>query len=782
MTAPINPIRRAAVIGAGTMGAGIAAQIANGGIPVLLLDIVPPNADASQRSSIAEGAVARMAKTNPAPLMLPGFSRLIETGNIADDLGKLAECDWIIEAVVERLDIKQDLYRKIDALRHPTAIVSSNTSTIPLDRLVEGLSEDFGRHFCITHFFNPPRYMRLLELVTSPRTSPEAARSLADFTDRVMGKTVIRCKDRPGFIANRLGVYWMQCALVEALEHGVSVEEADAVVGPPMGIPRTGVFGLFDLVGLDLMPQVVASLVQNLPASDDFARIGRNVPALGDLVAQGFTGRKTKGGFYRQEKQDGKPVKLAVDLATGAVRPSVAAALASVAAVKTEGLRGLLNHEDRGGRYGWAVLSATLCYAAELVPEVADEIASIDEAMRLGYNWSYGPFELLDSLGADWFAAKLEAEGRPVPALIAKAVGRAFYRRVEGGREALGPDGQYHPVARPAGVLLLEDIKQGNKAVARNEQASLWDIGDGVLCLEFHTKMNAMDSGILEMIRNAITLVPRQWRGLVIYNEGAAFSAGANLDKLAKWAEAGDWDSIAGLIREGQETYRALKYAPFPVVGAPTGSALGGGCEVLLHCDAIQAHAESFLGLPECSLGLLPAWGGCTEVLGRFVGRKDLPQGPMPALEQVFDLISQAKVSRSAAEARALGLLRPEDGITMNRDRLLADAKARVLDLAEGYQPPEPRLLSLPGEGGQAGLRQRLDAAFATGKASAFDLVVADALANVLSGGVEAQPFLPVTEEQLSALEAAQFVAQLQKPETLARIRHLLATGKPLKN
>ncbi|MBV9758525.1 MAG: 3-hydroxyacyl-CoA dehydrogenase, partial [Alphaproteobacteria bacterium] len=420
----MRPIGNVAVIGAGVMGAGIAAQVANAGVPVLLLDIVPPGAE--NRNAIAEGAVARMQKTEPAPLMSARAAKLITPGNIEDHLEKLAGCDWIVEAVVERLEVKQDLYRRIDAVRRPGTAVSSNTSTIPLRMLVEGLGEKFARDFLITHFFNPPRYMRLLEIVAGPVSDPEIVAAVSRFGDVTLGKSIVRCKDTPGFIANRLGVYWMQVAMVEAFDLGLTVEEADAIVGPPMGVPRTGIFGLTDLVGLDLMPHVNASMARALANDDPFHAANRELPLLKRMIEQGLTGRKGKGGFYRLRRGEGGRVKEALDLASGEYRPEQKPALPELAAGGKD-LRKLVTAGEKFGAYAWRVLGRMLSYAARLVPEAADDVVSVDAAMRLGYNWKWGPFELIDKLGADWLAARLAADGMEVPALLRAAAGKTFY-------------------------------------------------------------------------------------------------------------------------------------------------------------------------------------------------------------------------------------------------------------------------------------------------------------------------------------------------------------------
>ncbi len=772
-------IRKVGVIGAGVMGAGIAAQVANAGVPVVLLDVVREGLPS--RSAVAEGAVAKMLKTDPAPFMSAQAAKLVRAGNIEDDLGLLADCDWIIEAVVERLDIKQALYRKLDAVRRPGTPVSSNTSTIPLAALVGDMPEAFARDFLITHFFNPPRYMRLLELVTGPRTDAALAASIARFADVTLGKSVVRCKDTPGFIANRIGTLWLQLGVIEAIEQGVAVETADAVIGRPFGIPKTGVFGLIDLVGIDLMPHINASMSRTLPKSDAFHQVARDIPLVRTMIAEGRTGRKGKGGFYRMGRDaSGARAKEALDLDSGAYRPSVKADVPEIAASGKD-LRRLLDAPGAIGRYAWAVMGRTLAYAASLVPEIADDVASVDEAMRLGYNWKWGPFELIDKLGAAWFARRLEQEGAEVPPLL-KLAGERGFHRVENGRlQYLGTDGEYRDLVRPEGVLRLEDVKRRSKPLLKNGSAALWDIGDGVACFEFTGKSNSLDDQVMQLLGQSIALVREKMKALVIYNEGQHFSVGANLGLALFAANIAAWGEIEKLVAGGQQAYKTLKYAPFPTVGAPSGMALGGGCEILLHCSAVQAHAEFYAGLVECGVGLIPGWGGCKEMLTRWSTLGKLPNGPMPAASKVFEMVSTATTSKSAAQAKELLFLRPQDGVTMNRERLLADAKARALAMVEGYAPPQPPELVLPGPSGKLAFDMAARDMARRGIATQHDLVVAGALAEVLSGG-DTDIVDTVSEDTLLGLERRNFMRLVRQEPTLARVEHTLETGKPLRN
>jgi 3-hydroxyacyl-CoA dehydrogenase len=770
-------IRKVAVIGAGVMGAAIAAQAANAGIPVVLLDIVPK--DAADRSSVAKTAIAKLLKTDPAPLMRKANAKLITPGNIEDDLGLIADADLIIEAIIERLDLKQALYDKIEAVRKDGSIVASNTSTIPLAKLVEGRPERFVKDFLITHFFNPPRYMRLLEVVTGPGTCAAALATVERFADVMLGKSIVRCMDRPGFIANRLGVYWLQTAVVKAIDLGLTIEEADAIIAKPMGIPKTGVFGLLDMVGLDLMPHVNASMAASLPKEDAFHAMNRPLPLIERMIADGYTGRKGKGGFYRINRAQGK-VKEGIDLATGVYRKSERPEIPAVAQAG-KSLAKLLSDPGSHGRYAFEVLGATLSYAAQLVGDAADSADKIDEAMRLGYNWKFGPFELMDQLGPDWVIAAFERAGLPVAPILRLAAGRSFYRVENGVRQVLGLDGNFSDIKRPEGVVMLADIKLRSKPIIKNGSAALWDVGDGVACFEFTSKMNSIDADIFALLAKSLKIVAERFKALVLYNEGSNFSAGANLGNALFAINMAGWAQVHELVAGGQQMMKAMRYAPFPVVGAPSGLALGGGCEFLLHCDGVQAHAETYMGLVEVGVGLIPGWGGCKEMLARWGKPGRLPNGPMPAVAKAFEIISTATVSKSAAEAQDHGYLRDTDAITMNRYRLLADAKAKALTLAESYVPPTPPEYVLPGPAGKAAMRMAVDTFHKLGKATDYDVVVSDALATVLSGD-QTDITESMSEDDVLGLEQKSFMHLVRQRGTADRISHMLETGKPLRN
>lgn len=776
-------IKKAAVIGAGVMGAGIAAQLANAGIEVELLDRVDPKKP-EDRSAIANAAVERLLKTNPAPLMHKSNVKRIRPGNTDDDISRLKECDLVIEAVFEDPKVKSDIFKKISANRRADTIVASNTSTIPLHDLISDQSDELKKYFVITHFFNPPRYMPLLELVTSQYNDNAMIAEITRFMDEKMGKGVIPCNDTPGFIGNRIGTFWIQSAINEAYSRNMTVEEADALMGKPIGAPKTGVFGLVDLVGLDLMPHISKSLTSKLPPEDRYCKNDMTYPVIEKMIADGYTGRKGKGGFYRLNPQR---EKLAIDLNTGAERPAARIKL------KKQSLRDLVGRNDKFGSYVWAVLKKTLCYAAEHVHEITDNITGVDDAMKLGYNWKFGPFELIDKIGVDYFISRLQAEHEEVPPFLQKAANRTLYRTEKGQLQYLDRNGIYQDVKRAEGVLLLSDVKRASKPVFSNARtlpvlgavgAQIWDIGDGILCVEFCSKMNSLDYWSLQCLNKACDFIEGsqgKYRALVIHNEGDDFSVGANIGVALIAAKLKQLWLIDKMVALGQQTYKRLKYASFPIVSAPSGKALGGGCEALLHSHHVQAHAETYPGLVEVGVGLLPAWGGSTELLTRAQQSKKVPAGPMPSVAFVFETISTAKVALSAFEAKDLLYLRETDGVTMNKSRLLADAKAKALELAKNFTPEKPFELTLPGPSGHAALNMAVDGFYMRGLATTYDVVVSDKVATVLTGGDKAGPGVKLTQDYVRGLEHENFMALLHDARTVARIESIIKSGKPLR-
>ncbi len=775
------PIQRVAVIGSGVMGAGIAAHCANAGCEVLLLDIVKEGAD---RSAIAKAAVQQMAKSNPEMLMHKGNAKLISAGNIEDDLDKLSEVDWVIEVIVENLDIKKSLYASMSEHIGPDTIVSSNTSTLPRAELVEGMSSEMTSRFFITHFFNPPRYLPLLEVVTSPEVDDSVTERLCSFADEQLGKRVIMCNDTPGFIGNRLGVYFIQRAFKATIDHGFTVEQADAMLGRPLGIPKTGVFGLMDLVGIDLSVHVIESLVSHLPEDDPFHDIvGTGEDIIQKMIADGYTGRKGKGGFYRLNKEGGKRVKEARNLTTGEYAPADRKAAFPSARMGKQGLGPLMDYPDEGATFVSDILLDSLAYAAHLVPDVTDDVHSIDSAMKAGFNWKRGPFEMMDSIGAASMVERLEASGRSVPAFLRTAADNGGFYSIENGEiQRLTPDGSIVAVDRPESTITVADLKRRGKPLKRNGSASIWDMGDEILLVEYHSKMNAMDPMNIEMLVNAVDLAESEgWKGIVIGNDGPNFCAGANLGLVLFAVNLAAWKDVEDFIAAGQDTYQAVKYCEVPVVAASAGMCLGGGAEVLMHCDAIQAHAESYIGLVEVGVGIIPAWGGCKELMGRLRDFGLVSEGPMGAVMKAFEYIGTAQVAKSAEQARSMGFLGPSDGITMNRDRLLADAKARALELSSAYEPPEPRTYNLPGPTGRTALELAVRDLALSGQATPHDVVVTNELAWILSGG-DTDMTETTEEDDILAMEREAIGRLGRHEDSLARMEHMLETGKPLRN
>ncbi len=776
-----SPIQRVAVIGSGVMGAGIAAHCANAGCEVLLLDIVKEGGD---RSAIAKTAVQQMAKSNPEMLMHKGNVKLISAGNIEDDLDKLSEVDWVIEVIVENLDIKTSLYASMSEHIGPDTIVSSNTSTLPRSELVEGMSSEMTSRFLITHFFNPPRYLPLLEIITSPEVDDSVTERLCSFADERLGKRVIMCNDTPGFVGNRLGVYFIQRAFKATIDHGFTVEQADAMLGRPLGIPKTAVFGLMDLVGIDLSVHVIESLVSHLPEDDPFHDIvGTGEDIIQEMIADGYTGRKGKGGFYRLNKEGGMRVKEARDLTTGEYAPADRKAAFPSARMGKQGLGPLMGYPDEGAAFVSDILLDSLAYAAYLVPDVTDDVHSIDSAMKAGFNWKRGPFEMMDSIGAASMVERLEASGRSVPNFLRIAADNGGFYSIEDGEiQRLAPDGSMVAVDRPESTLTVADLKRRGNPLKRYGSASIWDMGDEILLVEYHSKMNAMDPMNIEMLVNAVDLAESEgWKGIVIGNDGSNFCAGANLGLVLFAVNLAAWKDVEDFIAAGQDTYQALKYCEVPVVAASAGMCLGGGAEVLMHCDAIQSHAESYIGLVEVGVGIIPAWGGCKELMGRLRDFGLVSEGPMGAVMKAFEYIGTAQVAKSAEQARSMGFLGPSDGITMNRDRLLADAKARALELSSGYEPPEPRTYNLPGPTGRTALELAVRDLALSGQATPHDVVVTNELAWILSGG-DTDMTETTEEDDILAMEREAIGRLGRHEDSLARMEHMLETGKPLRN
>jgi len=795
-------IRKAAVIGAGTMGSGIAAHIAGTGVPCLLLDIVPRGAAGGSRSKLAEDAIARMLASSPPGFLDPADAALVEPGNLEDHLEKLGDRDWVVEAVTEDLEIKRALYGKIAPRLKPGAILTSNTSGLSQGLLTEGMDPALKRRFFITHFFNPPRHMYLLEVVPGPGTDPAAVEEIERYSDVLLGKGIVRAKDTPNFIANRIGVFSMGLSCRLLVEEGLTVEEADEVTGPPMGRPKTATFRLHDLVGIDVALLVMENVQKLLPHDESLAQM-EPPELLRRMVREGKLGRKTGAGFYKKEK-DGIHV---LDLETfqyRAQRPVSFPSLDAARKAKSAGerLKALVAGEDRGARYAWRLLSETLLYTARRIPEIADDIVSVDRALRWGFNWELGPFEAWDAIGVRESVERMRKEGMQIPPLVEgllRSGQDSFYGMVDTGPEAraaeelrgkrkafFDPDAAKKvPVPERPGVILLDEVRDRSRPLRANAWASLWDIGDGVLCVEFHSKMNTISGDTLSLIREGIAEVEKgRFEGLVVGNQAQNFSLGANLVELSGAAREKNWKAVEAMLRQFHDTALAMRYSPKPVVTAVQGMTLGGGCEVALAGARIQAAAETYMGLVEVGVGLIPAGGGSRELACRAFETAHFAGGDLfPRLRAYFEAIAMVKTSQSSEDARALGYLRDVDGTSRNRDRTLADAKATVLHLARtGWRRPRPRReIRVAGRPGLAELSIALRQFHAAGHLSDYDVHVRKKLAYVLCGG-DIDPEFPVSEEHLLGLEREVFLGLCGEEKTLERIAHTLKTGKPLRN
>ena len=777
-----KPIKKVAVIGSGVMGAGIAAHCANAGCEVLLLDIVLDGS--SDRNAISKNAVDKMQKSNPEMLMVKENSKLISSGNIEDHLYKLETYDWVIEVIIENLEIKRKLYKDIAENIGDETILSSNTSTIPRSELISDMSPGLSSRFLITHFFNPPRYLPLLEVVSGPEVDKEILNRFCTFADLDLGKRVTMCNDSPGFIGNRLGIYFIQRAYKATIDHGLSIEQADAMLGRPIGLPKTAVFSLMDLVGIDLIPHVTGSLISHLPKTDPFHEIaGAGKETVASMIEEGYTGRKGKGGFYRLNKESGKKVKEARNLISGEYNTAERRAGYPSAKMGKRGLSAIMDCDDKGSDFVTDVLLDTLSYAAYIVPEVSDDIYAIDGAMKVGYNWKNGPFEMMDSIGIKSMVQRLQETNRNVPPFLSLALEKGSFYNVED-REItrLSPDGEMVIVDRSEEILTVADLRRRGTPLKRNSSASIWDMGDDVLLVEYHTKMNAMDPMNMEMLLNAVDMAENEdWKGVVIGNDAPNFCAGANLGLALFAANLAAWKELDDFIGLGQDTYQTLKYSEVPIVAASSGLCLGGGAEVLMHCDAVQAHSESYVGLVEVGVGIIPAWGGCKEYLGRLKEFGLVPNGPMGAVMKAFEVIGTAQVAKSAEQARTMGFLSPNDRVTMNRDRLLADAKKLLIEISNDYIPPEPRTYSLPGISGKVALKLAVNDLALSGKVTPHDVIVTNALADILSGGDTDVTDL-LNEDDILAMEKETIVRLAKNTDTLDRMQHMLETGKPLRN
>jgi len=808
-------INKVAILGAGTMGARIAAHFANAGVPSYLLDIVPPDADAPARNKIAAAGLDAAKKSKPAAFMEPSLARFVTIGNFDDDLKKLAEVDWIIEAVLENLEIKRALLRKVEAIRKPGTIVTTNTSGLPVGKIAEGFSDDFRWAWFGTHFFNPPRYMRLLEIIPTPDADQAAIDAVAHFCDVRLGKGVVIAKDTPNFIGNRIGTFSVLNVIRLMQEMDLTIEEVDALTGQAVGWPKSATFRTIDLVGLDILGHVVGNMTSNVHDERSDLRLP---DFFTQMLQRKWLGDKTKGGFYKKAKGGAgkEDERMALDWKTLEYHPRQKPKFAALDMAKNIedtgarlrtllGLEGSPQKGDKAGAFLWSALTDLWTYAANRVPEISNSIVEIDRAMRLGFNWELGPFELWDAAGVEATVARMKKEGKPVAANVERllAAGRKTWYtddpKSASGRKywELGTE-DWEAVKVPAGVWSVTVAKKSNGVVKKNSGASLVDLGDGVGCIEFHSKMNSLGSDIISLILQ--TLKPGgpgdAFDAFVITNDATNFSVGANLMLLLMSVQEEEWDDVDLAIRQFQGMTQAIKFSPKPVVASAFGLCLGGGAEISLHAAARQPHAELYTGLVEVGVGLLPGGGGCKEMLLRAVDGAAAARGGkgsgeafagsielLEAMKRAFETIATAKVATSAHEARAFGFLTDSDRISMNRERVLSDAKARVLELVRaGYEPPVPRTdIPAPGENLLATLRMGVHMMRQGDYITEYEVKLATKIAEVLCGG-NVTPGSPVSEQYILDLEREGFKSLCGEKKTQERIQYTLKTGKTLRN
>jgi len=801
------------------MGSRIAAHFANAGLPCVLLDIVPPNlpadAPAGERSKIVRAGLDAAKKSKPAAFFTPALAGKIAIGNFEDDLTRCSEADWIIEVVAENLEIKRKLLARVAQFRKPGAIVTTNTSGLPVHLIAEGMSEEFQQHWAGTHFFNPPRYLKLVEVIPGSKTSGDVLESLSEFCDRRLGKGVVLAKDTPNFIANRIGTFSMLNALRLMGTLGMTVEEVDACTGPAVGWPKSATFRTADIVGLDVLVHVVKNIYETAP--NDESREMYKVPALvEEMVKRGWLGDKTGQGFYKKMKGEGEKEILTLDVNSMEYRARQKAKFASLEMGKAiedtrERLRALVGpmlegqKGDKAQQFLWGGLSEMCLYAARRVPEISDNLVDVDRAMRWGFAWELGPFEIMDAMGMKAFAGQVQKEGRTLPPVLEKVLAsgrKGFYESEKGTTTVFDiGSGGAKKVEEPKGVIILKSLKDAGREVERNSGASLIDLGDGVVCCEFHAKMNAIGADLIAMLHKGLKRLETDFDAMVIANQAANFSVGANLMLVLVGAQEQEWDELHMAVKQFQNINLAIKYAPKPVVAAPQGLALGGGCEVGLHAAKIQAAAEAYIGLVETGVGLIPGGGGTKEMLiranehagGTGLSLSSSPESDLDlfhALKPIFEAIAMAKVGTSAEECRDLGYLRREDGVSMNRDRLVADAKEAALALVRGgYKPlaaswqegAQTTQIKVLGEQFLAGAKLAIHMMLRGGYASEYDAHVGRKLANILAGGALSSPQM-VSEQYVLDLEREAFVSLCGEKKTQERIAHTLKTGKPLRN
>ncbi len=766
-------INKVAVIGAGTMGAGIAGQVANAGVEVWLLDLP---SDASP-NALAERGFERLRNSDQPGLISEEAESFIHLGNTRDDFNQLADCDWVAEAVVERLDIKKDLYQRLDEVCYDQAIITSNTSTIPIRLLVEGMPGTFRERFAITHFFNPVRFMRLLELVRGKDTKPAVIEVLASFCEQQLGKGVVHCLDTPGFLGNRVGVFAIQCALHAAFDLGLKPLEADALFGRPMGIPKTGVFGLYDLIGIDLMSDVVQSLVNILPEKDAFHAEAARIPLMTRMIENGQTGNKQGQGFYRDSDQGGREV---LDLNDESYEPAPRLLLPLAEKAARHGIKHLLDDDGRYGQFAWRILSRSLSYAASLIPEVGDDPLAIDDTMKLGYNWIKGPFELIDEVGVDTFIERLEADQLPVPEFLAEAAGSSFYRIHQGDLQSRLWGDRWQTIKRSEGIIRFTEKRQTLKPRNTCAVASWYDL-DGIALVEFHSKANALDADSMSILADAIDQVENDtMRGLIVHNDAQHFSCGVNLQAVREFFRREDMDGLDRFLSNFQQIVHRMANVEFPVVVAPVGLSIGGGFEVVLHAKQVICHANSTTGLVESLVGLVPGGGGCKETLYRWIEQLECGENIDKACWKAFMNLGYGRTATSPVIAKRIAMLRPNDRFEINRDRLLGTAIAAIEDSAGQLDFNRPAL-TMPGEPLFTEMRDWLNKSHEKGIFTPQDVVVGTEMARIVTGG-EVVPGTRWSEQNFYDAERRSFISLVSTAATQERIDTMLDNGSPVRN
>jgi 3-hydroxyacyl-CoA dehydrogenase len=793
----VKRIQRAAVLGSGVMGSGIAAHLANVGIPTLLLDIVPRELTKEEeakgltlehkevRNRLVNQALQKLLKQKPAPLMSKSNLALIEVGNFEDDFHRLAEVDWIIEVVVENLEIKKSVFARVDEVRKPGTIVSSNTSGISIEAMAEGRSEDFKKHFLGTHFFNPPRYLKLLEIIPTKDTAPEVVSYMKTFGEEVLGKGVVMAKDTPNFIANRIGTYGLLVTVREMMKGGYSVGEVDSITGPLIGRPKSATFRTLDVVGLDTFIHVANNVLEKVEGEEKEAfRVPDFMKA---MLEKGWLGSKSGQGFFLKQGKD----ILELNYETLEYEPrkkltTPAVEMSKQAKGLVNKLKALVYADDRAGTFLWKITAPVLLYSAKLLGEIADDIVAIDRAMKWGFGWELGPFEMWDAIGVEQSVRKMQAEGFEIPSWVTDMLADGFtsFYKSEKGQAFYYDHGEYKPIKENPKVIHIKRLKEQKDVIKKNSGASLIDLGDDVALLEFHSPNNAIGTDIVQMINYALEEVERNYKGLVIGNQGKNFCVGANLAMILMEAQDDNYFEIEIAVRQFQQAMMNIKYSPKPVVVAPFAMTLGGGTEICLPSSRIQAAAETYMGLVEVGVGLIPGGGGNKELYIKYLN--SLPNGVNVDLQQVankvFETIAMAKVSSSAAEAREWNFLSKQDGITMNSDHLLHDAKQAVISLYDqGYRPPVRKKVPVVGETGYAAMLLGAQSMYHSGYISEHDLKIAKKLAYVIAGGKV--PYgTEVDEQYLLDLEREAFLSLVGEPKSQARMQHMLVKGKPLRN